>query len=79
MTPPKATLTEMHEAVDNLAIRERASLDLLFARWPDMPQPKQERLVFVLESLARLLAVLATFEDRTRAFVGQLQEASRGG
>ena len=43
------------------------------------PLPEREREVFVLNSTVKLLAIMATFEDQSRAFVEELiKEHKRG-
>lgn len=75
----KATLTEMFEALDDLAARERVALSFARERWPDMPHTTLERKVFVLDGLLSVVAVMATFEDKSRSFIAGLLKEHRGG
>lgn len=67
-----AILTEVAES-DEFAMRSSAE----FSHRP--PAPERERRVFVLQSVVRLLATLATFEDKSRKFVAGLIEEHRRG
>lgn len=76
----KASLAEMAAIVDEMAEHERGILAHYLKFMPDAP-PDMPRLrrAFVLESCANVLRIMATFEDKSRKFIGGLiAEHSRG-
>lgn len=77
MPQPRATLIEMHAIVQTFAENEEFSLQAYYkAGHP--PAPGRERQVLLLNALVKLLAIMATFEDKSRAFVaGLLKEHGR--
>jgi hypothetical protein len=78
MPQPRATLVEMHTIVQTFAENEEASLHAYYAQHGAVPAPGRERQVFVLQALVKLLAILATFEEKSRVFVaGLLKEHGR--
>lgn len=80
MTQPKASLAEMAELADEQAEHVEGMLAHRHKHLPDQPPDTlRERQVFVWRSLAHLLRILGTFEERSRTFVaGLVKEHERG-
>lgn len=74
MPQPKPSLFEMHAVMQEVAERDEFAM-----RSTDRPPaPERARRVVVLKAVLHLLAILATFEDKSRAFVaGLLKEHGR--
>jgi hypothetical protein len=74
----KATLEEMATVCQDIADHEQCLLDHHYREYPhNPPWADRERRILVLTSAAHLFRVLATFEDRARAFVSGLIEEHR--
>lgn len=78
MPQPRASLVEQHAILSEIAERSEFAMRDASERSNRPPRPEREREVFVLNSTVKLLAIMATFEDQSRAFVaGLLKEHGR--
>ena len=79
MPQPKATILEMHTAMQEIAERYEFSVRSSSDAQDRPVHPEFERRAFVLNSIVKLLAIMATFEDASRKFLaGLLEEHKRG-
>jgi hypothetical protein len=75
---PKATLEEMAAHVDDAALRERVSLDFHYSLG-NRPDPAGERRAVNLDGAAEVLRTMATYPDKSRAFITGLRKDHANG
>lgn len=69
----------MHQIVQRFTEAEEASLHAFYLQFDRPPPPGRERQVFVLNALLKVLAIMATYEDKCRKFLnGLIEEHKRG-